>query len=231
MHGLRSYSTGGIVQANLLGLKARWYQFRVGMEEPPAVLDATDSVDSRTPPLPLGGLNRRMNLEALENFRVRDLDTGETSWIEKSDEPGRLLRAQTAALAVENKAARDRSRERVRRPSGMQKRAQSDELVQKQSAALRSADHVARHGAQERERELQTSTDGSVCARTRARSACCASTATGACWRVPVRTGSLTSGMSMRGARISWIFRTWATPATGSSTSGGTCGIRRRPLS
>lgn len=90
---------------------------------------------------------------------IRDLDTGKTGilgdtsteWIERSEEPGRGLREQ--ARGGENRNAGE-VRTGTRRRSSSQKRAQSDEMVQMQSASLRSADVVRVTAYKKREREF-----------------------------------------------------------------------------
>lgn len=101
----------------------------------------------------LGFSNR--SPEAHERFLVRDLDNGKDIWIEESD-TGRQLREQSTAKTHGAKLEKEsRKREPIRRSSSeRKKRTQSDELLQKESSSLRSADHVRVKAQNKREREF-----------------------------------------------------------------------------
>lgn len=118
--------------------------------------------------------------EALQNFVLRDLDTGKTRLItddtvvEEADHPGHFIRAQsmaenrraaaraaaTAAILMDTTISDDGGggpispRTLPRRSSSTTKRTQSDELLSIRSRAMRSADLVRVNAYKKRERDF-----------------------------------------------------------------------------
>ncbi len=119
--------------------------------------------------------------EALQNFVLRDLDTGQTRLItddtvvEEADHPGQFIRAQsmaenrrmaaraaaTAAVLMDTTVSDDGGgtgpgspRSLPRRSSSTTKRTQSDELLSMRSSSMKSADLVRVNAYKKRERDF-----------------------------------------------------------------------------